>query len=224
MNKLDRRSVRTTAVRNCAVVLSARSVPASGHAPAGSSNSETSRRRAWSAASSSASPSALPSATCCSCTRPNALLPRRRSGRVLAELHQRSQAAVPPSAACSPSRARRALLAQPAGGAEALVDRVSTHVQRRVRGLPVLVFPGIVAEQVTLDGGGDLATLESDGRCSGASGPKNSSYSGGERGIRTPEARFRRLHTFQACSFNRSDTSPLEPAMPRRGDIPGRAV
>ena len=31
---------------------------------------------------------------------------------------------------------------------------------------------------------------------------------GGERGIRTPEARFRRLHTFQACSFNRSDTSP----------------
>ena len=34
---------------------------------------------------------------------------------------------------------------------------------------------------------------------------------GGERGIRTPEARFRRLHTFQACSFNRSDTSPLEP-------------
>jgi hypothetical protein len=32
--------------------------------------------------------------------------------------------------------------------------------------------------------------------------------SGGERGIRTPEARFRRLHTFQACSFNRSDTSP----------------
>src|SRR3546814_2663349 len=34
---------------------------------------------------------------------------------------------------------------------------------------------------------------------------------GGERGIRTPEARFRRLHTFQACSFNHSDTSPLEP-------------
>ena len=32
--------------------------------------------------------------------------------------------------------------------------------------------------------------------------------SGGERGIRTPEARFRRLHTFQACSFNHSDTSP----------------
>ena len=33
-------------------------------------------------------------------------------------------------------------------------------------------------------------------------------YIGGERGIRTPEARFRRLHTFQACSFNHSDTSP----------------
>ena len=31
---------------------------------------------------------------------------------------------------------------------------------------------------------------------------------GGESGIRTREARFRRLHTFQACSFNRSDTSP----------------
>ena len=42
--------------------------------------------------------------------------------------------------------------------------------------------------------------------------------SGGERGIRTPEARFRRLHTFQACSFNHSDTSP-DPAalMPRQG-------
>src|SRR5690606_12525027 len=35
--------------------------------------------------------------------------------------------------------------------------------------------------------------------------------SGGERGIRTPEARFRRLHTFQACSFNHSDTSPGGP-------------
>ena|GEM_PF-2065632 len=35
-----------------------------------------------------------------------------------------------------------------------------------------------------------------------------SRLSGGERGIRTPEARFRRLHTFQACSFNHSDTSP----------------
>src|SRR3546814_12674337 len=33
---------------------------------------------------------------------------------------------------------------------------------------------------------------------------------GGERGIRTPEARFRRLHTSQACSFNNSDTPPLE--------------
>src|SRR5690606_7669922 len=32
---------------------------------------------------------------------------------------------------------------------------------------------------------------------------------GGERGIRTPEAVFSRLHTFQACSFNHSDTSPL---------------
>ena len=32
-----------------------------------------------------------------------------------------------------------------------------------------------------------------------------------KRGIRTPEARFRRLHTFQACSFNRSDTSPWHP-------------
>src|SRR6478672_8947255 len=39
----------------------------------------------------------------------------------------------------------------------------------------------------------------------------NRTVNGGERGIRTPEARFRRLHTFQACSFNRSDTSPLEP-------------
>lgn len=41
-------------------------------------------------------------------------------------------------------------------------------------------------------------------RSGGASG----GLLGGERGIRTPEARFRRLHTFQACSFNHSDTSP----------------
>ena len=32
--------------------------------------------------------------------------------------------------------------------------------------------------------------------------------SGGERGIRTLETGFSRLHTFQACSFDRSDTSP----------------
>ncbi len=31
---------------------------------------------------------------------------------------------------------------------------------------------------------------------------------GGEGGIRTREAGISRLHTFQACSFNRSDTSP----------------
>src|SRR5690348_17147919 len=31
---------------------------------------------------------------------------------------------------------------------------------------------------------------------------------GGEEGIRTLEAGFSRLHTFQACSFDRSDTSP----------------
>lgn len=41
--------------------------------------------------------------------------------------------------------------------------------------------------------------------------------SGGERGIRTPEARFRRLHTFQACSFNHSDTSPCLPDRGRTG-------
>jgi hypothetical protein len=35
---------------------------------------------------------------------------------------------------------------------------------------------------------------------------------GGESGIRTREAGFSRLHTFQACSFNRSDTSPDLPA------------
>lgn len=40
---------------------------------------------------------------------------------------------------------------------------------------------------------------------------------GGERGIRTPEARFRRLHTFQACSFNHSDTSPCLPDRGRTG-------
>ena len=32
--------------------------------------------------------------------------------------------------------------------------------------------------------------------------------SGGESGIRTREAVLSRLHTFQACSFNHSDTSP----------------
>ena len=47
---------------------------------------------------------------------------------------------------------------------------------------------------------------------------------GGESGIRTREAGFSRLHTFQACSFNRSDTSPLEPGMAHCRDIPGRAV
>ena len=41
---------------------------------------------------------------------------------------------------------------------------------------------------------------------------------GGEGGIRTREAGISRLHTFQACSFNRSDTSPhLENAWFPRG-------
>jgi hypothetical protein len=38
------------------------------------------------------------------------------------------------------------------------------------------------------------------------------SLTGGEGGIRTREAGFSRLHTFQACSFNHSDTSP-EPGL-----------
>ena len=36
----------------------------------------------------------------------------------------------------------------------------------------------------------------------------SSTESGGESGIRTREAGLSRLHTFQACSFNHSDTSP----------------
>jgi hypothetical protein len=46
--------------------------------------------------------------------------------------------------------------------------------------------------------------------------------SGGERGIRTPEALFRRLHTFQACSFNHSDTSPGGPGGRRPAARRGR--
>ena len=38
-----------------------------------------------------------------------------------------------------------------------------------------------------------------------------------ESGIRTREAGFSRLHTFQACSFNRSDTSPLNSRDPSAG-------
>jgi hypothetical protein len=41
-----------------------------------------------------------------------------------------------------------------------------------------------------------------------ADGKRGVLRSGGERGIRTLEAGFSRLHTFQACSFNHSDTSP----------------
>src|SRR5487761_61458 len=37
---------------------------------------------------------------------------------------------------------------------------------------------------------------------------------GGESGIRTRDT-FYRIHTFQACSFNHSDTSPLVPATTR---------
>src|SRR5690606_3140907 len=47
---------------------------------------------------------------------------------------------------------------------------------------------------------------------------------GGERGIRTPEAGFSRLHTFQACSFNHSDTSPLEPVAPPSWPRSGPAI
>jgi hypothetical protein len=43
--------------------------------------------------------------------------------------------------------------------------------------------------------------------------------SGGESGIRTREAGISRLHTFQACSFNRSDISPDQP---QRGILPAK--
>src|SRR5277367_6845062 len=38
----------------------------------------------------------------------------------------------------------------------------------------------------------------------------NKGLAGGERGIRTPET-VSRLHTFQACAFNHSATSPVRP-------------
>ena len=41
-------------------------------------------------------------------------------------------------------------------------------------------------------------------------GVKSEVMRGGERGIRTLETGFSRLHTFQACSFDRSDISPKE--------------
>ncbi len=43
---------------------------------------------------------------------------------------------------------------------------------------------------------------------------------GGESGIRTREAGISRLHTFQACSFNHSDISPLQ----HRPDVRGGMV
>src|SRR5690242_1586873 len=45
-------------------------------------------------------------------------------------------------------------------------------------------------------------------RRGGANGATMNFETGGEGGIRTREAGFSRLHTFQACSFDRSDTSP----------------
>src|SRR5690606_9445620 len=38
--------------------------------------------------------------------------------------------------------------------------------------------------------------------------------SGGERGIRTLDTGLSRIHTFQACSFNHSDTSPYSLTFP----------
>ena len=46
---------------------------------------------------------------------------------------------------------------------------------------------------------------------------------GGESGIRTREAGFSRIHTFQACSFNHSDIAPLEAREPL-GGFRGRAL
>src|SRR5690606_31022490 len=58
-------------------------------------------------------------------------------------------------------------------------------------------------------GPGGIFDLASRGADEATMGLRSNAHgSGGERGIRTPEARFRRLHTFQACSFNHSDTSP----------------
>ena len=46
---------------------------------------------------------------------------------------------------------------------------------------------------------------------------------GGARGIRTLDTGFSRIHTFQACSFNRSDIAPLEARRPL-GGVRGRAL
>src|SRR6185437_10454007 len=53
-------------------------------------------------------------------------------------------------------------------------------------------LPALAEFSIYRRGGTDGATIET----------------GGEEGIRTLEAGFSRLHTFQACSFDRSDTSP----------------
>ena len=46
---------------------------------------------------------------------------------------------------------------------------------------------------------------------------------GGERGIRTLDTGFSRIHTFQACSFSRSDTSPQDWISLRFGAIRGNS-
>ena len=77
-----------------------------------------------------------------------------------------------------------------------LAHRERRRPRQRISGARVdqyrCCLPALAEFSIYRRGGTDGATIDT----------------GGEGGIRTREAGFSRLHTFQACSFDRSDTSP----------------
>ncbi len=87
---------------------------------------------------------------------------------------------------------------------------------RTWRGLRTIVAGGPTGPPWTSSDGAWLFC-----RCAGRQGCRNGFETGGEGGIRTRDTGISRIHTFQACSFNHSDTSPHDFFVPRP---PGRIV
>jgi len=87
-------------------------------------------------------------------------LGRDEGGSVLAELHQRGQQLGHQRHHRDHLARADAVLAQPAGIAEAFVDGGRAQVQGHVRRVAVLVLPRVVHQQVALDRGDDLAARQ----------------------------------------------------------------
>ena len=87
-------------------------------------------------------------------------LRRDEGGAMLGELDQQREELVHDRRHGDHFAGAHPFLPQPARATETVVDVVDPDRQWRVRGIAVLVFPGVIGEQIALQRRGDLAALE----------------------------------------------------------------